>query len=104
MIDMPSTAISSDIFGKKLSQHAAVSTIDMKTYIQSILIPKSAFTLKEARVWIKEHDYKLTFYVKKVDITVNYYRFRQLKPSLKRDKIRTISLPNGIKKVVYYIE
>jgi hypothetical protein len=48
--------------------------------IQSVLIPKSKYSLSEAKKWIKDNGFRLTFHGKKVDITKNYYRFRQKSP------------------------
>ena len=71
----------------------------MKTNIQTVLVPKS-FGLKEANKWISENGYKTSFYGKPVDITENYYRYRQKKPS-KTYTYRTRTLANGIQ-IVYY--
>lgn len=48
--------------------------------IQSIIFNKKNYTLKQSQEWIKKHGYKLTFYGKPVDITENYYRYRQQSP------------------------
>lgn len=60
-------------------------------------MPKDKFSLPDAKRYIK-NNYKL----KKVDITDNYYRFRQVSPRIKHHKVRTISDKKGIKKIVYY--
>ena len=69
--------------------------------VQSVLIPKKdsipgieGYTLGEAKDWLKNNG----FVFKKVDITDNYYRFRQLEPSFGR--YVTHSIPNGIKLVL----
>jgi hypothetical protein len=63
--------------------------------IQSVLIKKKYFTLREATMWVVEHGYK----VKKVDETKKYYRFRQITPSTLRKNgytdFRTIKLDNS---------
>ena len=48
--------------------------------IQSVLIPRKKYTLTEAKKWIRDNNFKETFYGKKPDITEGFYRFRQLKP------------------------
>jgi hypothetical protein len=44
--------------------------------IQSVLINNNIYTLDEATQWIKDNKFK----IKQIDITDNYYRFRQLNP------------------------
>lgn len=64
---------------------------------QSVVIPKKDFSLNEAKKWIKENGYKLTFYGKPVDITVGFYRFRQMAPSrFDKKSYKTKVLKNGI--------
>ena len=63
--------------------------------IQTILIPKNKFSLKEAEKWIVKNKYKKSFYGKKVDITENYFRFRQESP-LKFKNYYAKRLKNGI--------
>lgn len=63
--------------------------------VQSVLIPRSKFSLSEARAWIKSHGY----HSGKVDVTDAYYRFRQAEPG-RFDRIRTKELPGGIKLLV----
>ena len=45
--------------------------------VQSVIIEKKFFSLKEAKEWILSHGY----YIFKIDETKNYYRFRQQDPS-----------------------
>ena len=59
--------------------------------VQSVLIPKNKFSLPEAIRWLIIHKYKIT----KVDITHNYYRFRQQEPNNKK-KYYSLVLPNNI--------
>lgn len=64
--------------------------------VQSVLIPKDRYTLREARKWIKEHK----FVDKGVDETDRYYRFRQFAPT-KHYAYRTIAFgQSGIKAVL----
>lgn len=59
--------------------------------IQTIVFPKSKWTLARARKWLEDHDFKDT----KVDETGNSYRFRQLEPG-QFNRIRPLCLmPNG---------
>jgi len=46
--------------------------------IQSIIFNKNLNTLDYCLKWLIDNDYK----IKKIDETNNYYRFRQLEPSL----------------------
>jgi len=64
--------------------------------VQSILIPISNFSYKQALDWLHEHGYKFL----KVHKTQNYYRFRQVSPS-NQYNYYVVSLPNGIKLVSY---
>jgi len=65
--------------------------------VQSVVIPKKKFTLKQSDKWIKDNGYKLTFYKKPVDITVGFYRYRQKAPSrFNPKKYKTKVLKNGI--------
>ncbi len=59
--------------------------------LQTILFPKDKFTLRQARAWLKEHEFSDS----KVDETENSYRFRQQPPGL-FDRLRPICLmPQG---------
>jgi hypothetical protein len=62
--------------------------------IQSILFERSIWNLKNAKIWLLKHNYKTNFYGKQVDITPNYFRFRQTAP--KYATYKTKSLNNGI--------
>lgn len=59
--------------------------------LQSIIFKKSIYTEDKARKWLVKHKYKS----KKVDITENYYRFRQRIPK-KTDKYYTKKITKGI--------
>lgn len=63
--------------------------------VQSVLIPKSKFSKKEAYSFLKEHNFKHS----KIHTTEQYYRFRQLEPNKSADyKVKT--LPNGVKLIL----
>ena len=64
---------------------------DKKIVIQSVMIPKKGFSYGKAKKWIIKHG----FHIKRVDITVNYYRFRQKEPK-KGAIYRIKELENGI--------
>jgi len=66
--------------------------------IQSVLLPKDKFTLKQATAYVKKH-----FQFKKVDVNQrpNYYSFRQFDPT-KGSTYSTIKLKNGVLLVVEY--
>lgn len=59
--------------------------------VQSIVFDKSEWTIKSAKSWLKEHNYK----VSKVDKTENKLRFRQENPD-NYGEFRVKNLPNGI--------
>jgi|LakMenEpi03Aug12_release.lakeMendotaPanAssembly.Ray.scaffolds.fasta_scaffold4087861_1 hypothetical protein len=67
--------------------------------VQSVVFPKKAFTMKEAKKWLTKNNYRTSFYGKGVDETVNTYRFRQEAPSNLSD-YRTQVLPNGVQLVL----
>lgn len=69
----------------------------MPQRVQSVLIPKDSFTLKQAREWVKTHGYTGLG----VDVTEDHYRFRQMTPR-KDGRYRTIELPNKVKLVLLY--
>ena len=72
--------------------------------IQSILIPNN-IGMVEAKKWLKENGYKLSYHGKHVHKTNNYLRFRQSAP-LSNTKVnyRTITLnkEKGIKAIAEY--
>lgn len=68
----------------------------MKYKTQSVLIPQDKFNKVQADRWIMAHGYKLTFYGKKVHITDQFFRYRQM--ALKKGQKKcTFTLPNGVK-------
>ena len=68
---------------------------DMATSVQSVLLPRSKFSLLRAKEWVLSNKYK----VKKVDITENFFRFRQFSPSQAKG-FRIKTLPDGIRLVL----
>jgi hypothetical protein len=67
--------------------------------IQSILIPTEYYTYTQALNWLIKHNYYDTSM--KVDITSNYYRFRQHNPT-NYAKYRTIELKDKVKLILEY--
>lgn len=61
--------------------------------LQTILIPRAKFSVTEAIEWVRDHQY----HHHKLDITGNYYRFRQHAPV--RGSYYTVSLKNGVQLV-----
>lgn len=65
--------------------------------VQTIMFDKDHYTLRQARKWLKDNDFKDL----KVDETEEYYRFRQLDPSLfVKNSFRTINFTTTVKAVV----
>ncbi len=67
--------------------------------IQSILFDRNIWTLKEARRWLKEHDFQYRIYER----TKNYYRFPQL-PVENFERFRIKDFGKGIKAVIGFEE
>lgn len=71
----------------------------MSSFVQSIIIPKSIMSKKEAINWVKYY-----YEFKKIDETENTYRFRQYDPKyLKKhgyNNYYTHTLPNGVELVI----
>jgi hypothetical protein len=69
--------------------------------VQSVILDKNHFTEKEAHNWIKTHGFKTQFGEKKVHVTDNTYRYRQLEP--KHDvKYRIKKVTPGVEFVMEY--
>ena len=68
--------------------------------VQTVLVPKKDFTYNQALSWIHRHGYRTSFYGKGVDVTENFYRFRQAPPR-KGVEYYTETLPNGVEIVMY---
>ena len=65
--------------------------------VQTVLVPRHQFTLQEAFDWMEDHH----FGHRKVDITEDYFRFRQMTP-MKGGRYVTKTLPNGVEIVIHY--
>ena len=70
--------------------------------VQSVIINKNFLNRKQADEWVKKH-FKIK---KRVDETLNYFRYRQLEPDqlIKNNynKIITKSINDYIKLILYY--
>ena len=66
--------------------------------VQSVLFLRSLYTIASARKWLKKNGY---IYNKKVDISTNYFRFRQKSPVDKK-KYRILKIKTGIKIVLMF--
>lgn len=76
----------------------------MSLVLQSIIFPKNKYTKKQAEAYLLKHNYKIKFYGKGVDETINYYRYRQASPlKFKKDKYITKKLNNGIQLILGYL-
>lgn len=65
--------------------------------IQSVLFPKNEFSINDAKDWLIQH--KLHY--SKLDVTNNFYRFRQVNPDNSK-KFIIDTLPNKIELVIQY--
>ena len=74
-----------------------VLSASRKSNIQSVLISRQYYTKQKAIEWIINNNFK--YY--KLDITKNYYRFRQFDP-LQNKNYRTINLKPGIDAIIEY--
>lgn len=71
----------------------------MSYIVQSVLLRRDKFSKAEALKWIRDHDYKAG----KIDMTNDYYRFRQVEPvDSVAVRYRTISLGDIGQLVVLY--
>jgi hypothetical protein len=66
-------------------------------HLQTVLFPKSKFTIAQAIQWLKAHEMKYH----KVDTGDHYLRFRQMEPPT-GGRYRTKTLPNGVELVIHY--
>lgn len=67
------------------------------TRIQSLLFDAGLFTVKAAKRWAKEHDFRRG----SVDVKPETIRLRQADPALfRRGTFRTIALTGGIQAVI----
>jgi hypothetical protein len=65
--------------------------------LQSIIFPKSKFSLLESIDWLMTNGYKTL----KVHETEDFYRFRQAAP-LTGGRYRTKTLDNGVELILHY--
>lgn len=65
----------------------------MSSIVQSVLLNRDKFTIRSAIDWVIVHNYK----VKKIDITQNYFRFRQIPPNELKNKGYTNYINKEIK-------
>ena len=63
----------------------------MAYLVQSVILHRSKFTKPEAYAWVKSHDYSVRY---GVDITPEFYRFRQIPPE-RLTGFRFRSIPLG---------
>ena len=76
----------------------------MSGFIQSYLFPKTNFSLDEAIQYASVHNYKYS----KIDVTTNYYRFRNydavyLRKKLNLPYIKTFTNKiNGIQTIFFF--
>ena len=72
----------------------------MSSKIQSVLFKKSNWNTTKARNWLKKNKIKP---MKRVHTTLNYYRYRILKPNDKRFYYRISNIKNkNIKLTIQY--
>lgn len=71
----------------------------MSYIVQSVLLKREKFSRDEAFKWIRKHGYKAN----KIDVTPEYYRFRQVEPVHSVSiRYRTIPLSDIGQLVVIY--
>lgn len=91
---------------RTVSQRSArsKSRSDVNYKVQSIVVPMSIMSEKEAVRWIKKHYGEHG--VHKIDVTPNTYRFRQIDPDTIRKQgyihYKNKVLPNGVELVLAY--
>ncbi len=62
--------------------------------LETILVPRKKFSLADAVRWVADHKHSHH----KVDVTGNFYRFRQHAPA-HHGRYYTTTLPNGVELV-----
>lgn len=65
--------------------------------VQSVLFPRSEFTIPQARAWLRKHKLKAGG---KVHTTDRFHRFRQQPPNPQR-KYLMVTLESGVRLVVF---
>jgi hypothetical protein len=71
--------------------------INKKNLLHAVLFPKVKYTIKQAKEWLKLHNYK---YIHNRD-TINIHRFR-IREQIKDYKFYTVKLNNGVELVYMY--
>jgi hypothetical protein len=80
-----------DIYYEDFNKQQGGSTV------QSVLVPRSKYTLAEAKRWVRQHGYKIS---KPPDVTEKYYRFRQTDPK-QYSRMRTVDAgSSGVRLIV----
>lgn len=69
----------------------------MSSKVQSVLFDKKEFSNKEAKLWLRQHDFTPI----KLDITENLRRFRIREP-IKGKRFRTIEFDDAIQAVIMF--
>ena len=69
--------------------------------VQSVLLSRHEFTQEQAQEWVRKHGYKAS----KVDVTQDYYRYRQADPDTLpfTARFRTIDMGKIGKLIVAYM-
>jgi hypothetical protein len=67
------------------------------SHVQSVLFPRTDFTIPKAVKWLQDHNY-VSY---SIDTKPNFFRFRQFYP-VPGGRYRTRVLPNGIELVLLY--
>jgi hypothetical protein len=77
--------------------------INSNGVIQSILFNKHIYTKKQALDFLKHHGYNHN----KIDITPNFYRFRQIDPEYLQNlgymRVINKKIAQGIEFIIYYL-
>lgn len=69
--------------------------------VQSVLIDRNMYNLRQAKSWIRKHEFRESFYGKGVEKTENFYRFRQAAPrTFRKDSYVTKEISEGVKLVL----
>lgn len=72
---------------------------------QSVLLSKNSFNKREASRWVLDNGYKILKLpdgTQKIDVTANYYRYRQTAPDSDKYDYRIEQITNGVLGVRQY--
>jgi hypothetical protein len=69
--------------------------------LQTVLFPKSKFTVETAKKWLKKQGYKTSYYGKEIQDEGRYLHARQRRPD-KNKQYYTHTLPSGVKLVIMH--